>query len=159
MAVENIKTGKLIDFKLGLYYYKARMYSPTLGRFLQTDPIGTKDDLNLYAYVKNNPVNLTDPLGLAAQCSMSDTFGQGFGKSDAITPVYSEAALIPAARMAQTIYNVVSGVGASKADIRFGANQNQTTHTFRHVIDQGFDASAVQSAVSSSLGKVAECLP
>jgi RHS repeat-associated protein len=51
---------------LGLYYYKARMYSPTLGRFLQTDPIGTKDDLNLYAYVKNNPVNFTDPTGLIA---------------------------------------------------------------------------------------------
>jgi uncharacterized protein RhaS with RHS repeats len=50
---------------LGLYYYKARFYSPTLGRFLQTDPAGTKDDLNLYAYVGNNPVNRVDPTGLA----------------------------------------------------------------------------------------------
>ncbi|MFM0079923.1 RHS repeat-associated core domain-containing protein [Paraburkholderia sediminicola] len=48
---------------LGLYYYKARMYSPALGRFLQTDPVGTADDLNLYAYVGNNPVNYTDPTG------------------------------------------------------------------------------------------------
>lgn len=80
-------------------------------------------------------------------------------KSDAITSVYPEAAVIPALRIAQTIYNVVSGVGASKADIQFGANENQTTHTFRHVLDQGFDASAVQSAVSSSVGKVAESLP
>ena len=46
---------------LGLYYYKARMYSPQLGRFLQTDPVGSADDLNLYAYVGNNPVNYTDP--------------------------------------------------------------------------------------------------
>jgi len=51
---------------LELYYYKARMYSPELGRFLQTDPIGHKDDLNWYAYVGNSPVNLTDPSGLAA---------------------------------------------------------------------------------------------
>ncbi|WP_442857245.1 RHS repeat-associated core domain-containing protein [Burkholderia sp. PAMC 28687] len=45
-------------------------YSPSLGRFLQTDPAGTKDDLNLYAYVGNNPVNRVDPTGLA-----SVTFG------------------------------------------------------------------------------------
>ncbi|PZA14240.1 RHS repeat-associated core domain-containing protein, partial [Parazoarcus communis] len=44
----------------------ARFYSPALGRFLQTDPIGTADDLNLYAYVGNNPVNFSDPTGLAA---------------------------------------------------------------------------------------------
>lgn len=34
---------------LNLYYYKARFYSPALVRFLQIDPIGTADDLNLYA--------------------------------------------------------------------------------------------------------------
>ena len=59
-------TGQQYLAPLGLYYYKARMYSPALGRFLQTDPIGYKDDLNWYAYVGNNPVNLTDPSGLAA---------------------------------------------------------------------------------------------
>ena len=48
-----------------MYYYKARFYNPRLGRFLQTDPAGTKDDLNLYAYVGNNPVNRVDPTGLA----------------------------------------------------------------------------------------------
>jgi uncharacterized protein RhaS with RHS repeats len=45
------------------------MYSPVLGRFLQTDPVGYADDLNLYAYVKNNPVNLTDPSGMIASLS------------------------------------------------------------------------------------------
>ncbi|WP_346730586.1 toxin C-terminal domain-containing protein [Caballeronia sp. dw_19] len=54
--------------QLGLYYYKAQMYSPTLGRFLQTDPVGYADDLNWYAYAGNNPVNFSDPTGLAA-CS------------------------------------------------------------------------------------------
>ncbi|MHA7602737.1 RHS repeat-associated core domain-containing protein, partial [Alicycliphilus sp. T452] len=45
-------------------HYKARFYDPRLGRFLQTDPIGTQDDLNLYAYVGNNPINRRDPTGL-----------------------------------------------------------------------------------------------
>lgn len=59
-------TGQQYLGGLNLYYYKARFYSPALGRFLQTDPIGTADDLNLYAYVGNNPVNFSDPTGLAA---------------------------------------------------------------------------------------------
>ncbi|WP_139841191.1 RHS repeat-associated core domain-containing protein [Methylocaldum sp. SAD2] len=57
-------TGQQLLGQLNLYHYKARMYSPALGRFLQTDPIGYGDDLNLYAYVGNNPVNGKDPMGL-----------------------------------------------------------------------------------------------
>jgi RHS repeat-associated protein len=47
--------------------YKARIYAPKLGRFLQTDPVGAADDRNLYAYVGNDPVNRGDPTGLYAE--------------------------------------------------------------------------------------------
>ncbi|MBL8013326.1 MAG: RHS repeat-associated core domain-containing protein [Candidatus Omnitrophica bacterium] len=76
-------TGREYDVESGNYYYRARYYSPTLGRFLQRDPIGYYDSMNLlqyvdsvgkvlpnnqfmnfYAYTSNNPINRTDPLGL-----------------------------------------------------------------------------------------------
>ena len=57
-------TGRNFDAETGLYFYRARMYSSDLGRFLQTDPIGYWDSINLYLYVHNNVVNSTDPYGL-----------------------------------------------------------------------------------------------
>ncbi|RUM72906.1 MAG: hypothetical protein DSZ09_00775, partial [Sulfurovum sp.] len=48
-----------------LYYYRARYYDPTIGRFISKDPIEfLSNDFNWYRYVSNNPVNRTDPSGL-----------------------------------------------------------------------------------------------
>jgi RHS repeat-associated protein len=61
-------TGRESDEKSGLMYYRARQYDPQIGRFTTEDPIGfAAGDVNLYAYVDNNPINNFDSLGLEVE--------------------------------------------------------------------------------------------
>jgi RHS repeat-associated protein len=65
-------TGQAWLNELNLYYYKARFYSPGLGRFLQTDPIGYSGGINLYAYAGDDPKDSVDPLGTACVTLVND---------------------------------------------------------------------------------------
>ena len=66
-------TGRQFDEESGLYFYRARHYDAVRGRFLQRDPHQFVDGMNLYAYVTNNPVNLTDPYGQEVNTNVGAT--------------------------------------------------------------------------------------
>jgi len=56
--------GREYSWNTGLYNFRARWYDPITGRWLSNDPIGISGGLNQYVFCSNNPVNMTDPLGL-----------------------------------------------------------------------------------------------
>lgn len=53
------------DDGTGVYYYRARYYSPVLQRFISEDPIGLEGGINSYAYADENPISEVDPLGFS----------------------------------------------------------------------------------------------
>jgi RHS repeat-associated protein len=73
-------TGRELDGETGLYYYRARYYAPTTGRFISEDPMGFgAGDTNLYRYVFNSPTNFVDPTGEFANVAAGAGFGALFG--------------------------------------------------------------------------------
>lgn len=203
-------TGQMRLPGTGLYYYKARYYSPQLGRFLETDPIGTADNQNLYGYVGNDPVNFADPTGMQAAPApppppppsipdivvtgsrwlYDNTLGPGTLYDRAIVvPFYSGLDLLERSgianegfwmavqqagppptkpigalgrgasaglRWVNRAYKATRGVVATRPayTVQFGRVANQTRHTFRHVVEKGFDAGEIGAAIKSDLAGV-----
>ena len=99
-----------LDIQSGLYYYRARMYSAALGRFLQPDPIGYAGGNNLYAYVNNDPTNATDPSGTCGPprtgCAGGvNVIGDGGGIGDSLAMIV---------RLDDAIGSAISGLQALK---------------------------------------------
>jgi RHS repeat-associated protein len=77
-------TGQIEIPEAQLYYYKARVYDPNLGRFYQTDPAGLASDVNLYAYATEDPVNASDPTGTNFGYTNNQPITAAFGGTDTL---------------------------------------------------------------------------
>src|SRR5690606_18891800 len=72
--------GQYHDKETGLYYNYFRTYDPSIGRYLESDPIGLDGGINTYGYALQNPVRYTDPFGLTSwECVKFDLFLGPFG--------------------------------------------------------------------------------
>jgi RHS repeat-associated protein len=101
--------GKQFDATSGLLYSRFRFCSPTLGRWVQNDPLGfAAGDANLYRYVSNNPTNRVDPRGLiedAAAGILVDNILNGsanLSELSALSPQQLAEAIAQLERAAQT---------------------------------------------------------
>jgi RHS repeat-associated protein len=127
--------GKERDEESGLYYHGARYYSPWLGRWTSTDPVGIVDSTSLFPYARNNPVDRVDATGKQSKPKQEEQTKR------ATPPRGQEKVGAPAKDKAK---------GTSTVEPRAEAKRDEAPHpTIRiHIIDaselgfKGFDATA-----------------
>jgi RHS repeat-associated protein len=110
--------GQWADAETGLHYNDQRYYDPQLGRYISADPLGLQGGLNRYAYVGNNPMGFTDPLGLVLFAF------DGTGNTNVQTDLGSEDSVSNVWRFYQA-YNsgnrrYITGVGMRHRDAKYG---------------------------------------
>src|SRR4029077_5769399 len=96
------------------YEYRARAYNPTLGRFMSEDPkLFDAGDYNLFRYCRNDPIDMTDPMGLDFLSSTSD-FVAGVGDTLSLGATAYARESLPG------VYGPGGGVDKASAGYRIG---------------------------------------
>lgn len=104
---------------IGLYFYRARYYSPLLGRFVNEDPIGLGGGVNCYKYAGDNPISFYDPSGL--DYSVSQTDGTTITVDVAITMYGAGANSALAGKWGQQISSMWNGHTWKGCNVVFNA--------------------------------------
>ncbi|NJO35694.1 MAG: RHS repeat-associated core domain-containing protein [Rhodospirillales bacterium] len=127
--------GRRHDDETGLYYLRARNYSPRLGRFLQVDPGGRESDINLYVYARSDPANFLDSGGRDAAVKVWDS-----GRVEIKVPIHFSGPAATSSNI-QAVksniesrwsgqigkYDVTTTVEVRGAESRFDVSTNQVT--------------------------------
>jgi RHS repeat-associated protein len=152
-------TGQRYDSETGLYYYKARHYKPSIGRFLQPDQIGYGAGMNLYGYLHNDPVNRTDSAGTTDETwlqkanTVAGYIVDGFANDKRIHQIIDAGGSIVGFSHESLLKGVIVGGAAAAAragDGDVGTHRENTSREFR---GDGLDSShSVSQNQSKNLG-------
>ena len=150
--------GYRFDPESGLYHVRHRVYHPTLGRWLQRDPLGYVDGMGLYEYCQGGPGSATDPSGLSSRTQLVtaarnyENVCRSLAKNlEAKTEDEQDSAekkkllnaaeklrqmADRAARIARLLEQGVGGLGGSSEDAPWW--QNALGSAANHLMDAGF---------------------
>jgi len=148
-------SGREWDNEIGIYYYRARYYDPSIGQFIADDPSGfSGGDTNLYKYVGGNPAIRIDPLGLSwGSVAWSAAKGAAMAAGGTVAVGALAVGLVAVGVPAAAVTTVLAGVTVVGA---FALGYDVGAASLRGDYDRiAYDAGAVigGAAVGASIGR------